>query len=321
MDRLFVMSMNHPISRRTALKKLLKISGTMAISAFSGQAFNDLGSVWAKPGKKGFTVEVIGQKKEYSVKELTKKVFEAAGGITQFISKGDVVVIKPNISWARRPDLAATTNPEVLEGVIEFCFDAGAKKVRIADHTINNAKRCFAITGVGMVAKKTNADLVYPRSSLMKEMRIHGHRLDVWPVFIPFIEADKIINVPVAKDHGLSTLTLGMKNWLGAVGGRRNVLHQDIHQSIVDLAQFFNPTITLIDAIRVMTTNGPSGGSLSDVTIKNTLILGNDQVAVDALAARLFGYSPEEIGFIRLAKKWGLGKYDPQQLDQKKVII
>jgi uncharacterized protein (DUF362 family) len=205
--------------------------------------------------------------------------------------------------------------------VIQLCYNAGAKKVRIADNTIHEARRCFAITGAGMVAKKTNADLIYPRSSLMKEMKIQGDRLDVWPVFIPILEADKVINLPVAKSHSLSILTLGMKNWIGAVGGRRNVLHQDIHQTVVDLAQFFKPTVTLIDAIRIMTKNGPSGGSLSDVVTKNTLILSNDPVAADALAAGLFNRRPEQIGFIRLAQTRDLGTYDLKLLDQQKVVL
>ena len=309
------------ITRRTAIKRLLQISGTLALSAITERPLGNLGRAWAENEGTGFIIEGLGQTEGYSIKDLTRKVFEAAGGITRFVSRGDVVVIKPNLSWARRPDLAATTNPEVLEGVIELCYEAGAQKVRIADHTINDAQRCFAITGVGSVAKNTKADLVFPRSSLMKEMKIHGHRLDVWPVFITLVEADKLINLPIAKDHGLSTLTLGIKNWIGGVGGRRSALHQDIHQSIVDLAQFFRPTITLIDAIRIMATNGPSGGSLSDVAVKNTLILSNDQVAGDALAAGLFGVSPEDLGFIRLGRKWGLGTYDFPQMAKRKVVL
>jgi uncharacterized protein (DUF362 family) len=313
--------MDYPITRRASLKRLLRISGAMACYAFSPWPLNGPGRLWAQSEKRGFIIEGLGQTKGYSVKELIRKVFEAAGGIGRFVSKGDVVAIKPNISWARRPDLAATTNPEVLAGVIELCYEAGAKKVRIADNTINDARRCFAITGAGVVAKETNADLVYPRSSLMKSMKLHGHRLDVWPVFVPLVEADKLINLPVAKVHGLTTLTLGIKNWIGGVGGRRYALHQDIHQSIVDLARFFNPTVTLIDATRIMVENGPSGGRPSDVAMKNTLILSDDQVAADALAAGLFGYSPEQIGFITLGQRRGLGTYDLAQLDQKKVIL
>ena len=217
--------MNTLITRRSAIKRLLAISGTVAFSALTEWPFGDLRGGWAETASNGFIVEGHGQTEDYSVKELIKKVFEAAGGMARFISRGDVVAIKPNISWARRPDLAATTNPEVLEGLIELCYEAGAKKVRIADHTIHDARRCFAITGVGSVAKKTDADLVFPRASLMKRMKINGHRLDVWPVFVPLVEADKLINVPIAKDHGLSTLTLGIKNWIGGVGGRRYALH------------------------------------------------------------------------------------------------
>ena len=313
--------MDYPITRREWIKKLFRISGGVAISGTMAWPFQTPFSAWASPGKEGFLVEGEGQTTGYSVKDLTGKVFDAAGGIETFISKGDVVVIKPNISWARAPRFAATNNPEVLEAVIELCLDAGAKKVRIADNTINDARRCFAITGAGMVAKKTGADLVYPRSSLMRDMKIGGRRLDVWPVFVPLKEADKVINLPVAKDHVLSKLTLGMKNWIGAVGGRRNALHQDIHQTIVDLAQFFKPTITLIDATRIMVRNGPSGGSASDVETKNRLILSNDPVAADARAAQLFGLQPERIGFIRLGEKQGLGTYDLHKLDQKKVIL
>jgi len=266
-------------------------------------------------------VEGVGEADTYSVKELTRKVFESAGGMEQFVSRGDVVVIKPNISWARSPHLAATTNPEVIEAVIELCQEAGAKKVRIADNTIHDARQCFALTGAGMVAKRTGAELVYPRSSLMKRMKIHGNRLDVWPVFVPCVEADKVINLPIAKHHSLSTLTLGMKNWIGAVGGSRWSLHQDINDSIVDLARFFKPTVTLIDAIRVLKRNGPSGGSPSDVDVKNALILSNDPVAADARAALLFNRDPEKIWFIHLAGKRGLGTWDPATLDQKKVVL
>jgi uncharacterized protein (DUF362 family) len=313
-----VLAMNNLVTRRKALKRLLRVSGGLLFSGFS---MGGLSSLWAKPEKRAFLVEALGQKDGYSVGELTTRVFEAAGGITRFVSPGDVVVVKPNISWARRPDLAATTNPLLLEAVIRLCQEAGARRVRIADNTINDPRRCFALSGAGAVAKKTGAELIYPRSLLMREMKLGGSRLDVWPVFVPLVEADKLINLPVAKHHGLTTLTLGMKNWMGAIGGRRSALHQDIQQSIVDLARFFNPTFTLIDATRIMITNGPSGGRLSDIVTKNTLILSDDQVAADAKASMLFGLNPQQIGHILLGQRWGLGTYDSQQLDQKKVIL
>lgn len=315
------MNFEKAVTRRESIKKLLRVSGCLTFAGTAAFASDLAESSRSATANNGFMVEGVGKTSDYSVKELTRKTFEAAGGMSKFISKGDVVVVKPNISWARRPEMAASTNPYVMEAVVELCQEAGAQKVRIADNTIHDVRRCFALTGAGMVAKNTGADLIYPRSSLMRRMKLQGNRLDIWPVFVPLVEADKVINLPVAKHHSLSTLTLGMKNWIGAVGGRRNKLHQDIHMTIVDLAQFFNPTLTLIDSIRIMTRNGPSGGSTADVAQKNTLILSDDPVAADARAARLFGRKPEQIGFIKLGQKWGLGTYDFQKLARKKVTL
>jgi uncharacterized protein (DUF362 family) len=315
------MKFDQPITRRESIRKLLKWSGCITLAGAARWSLFELPEARATAANQKFIVEGIGQTDDFSVKDLTQKVFEAAGGMGQFVSKGDVVVIKPNISWAKPPHMAATTNPEVLQAVIELCQEAGAKKVRIADNTIDNAQFCFSVSGAKAVSKKTGADLVYPGSSLMREMKLQGDRLDVWPVFLPLVEADKVINLPVAKHHILSSLTLGMKNWFGAIGGRRGKLHRDIHPNIVDLAQFFNPTITLIDATRIMTRNGPSGGSTSDVAKKNTLILSDDPVAADAKASLLFGKRLKDIGYIRLAEKRGLGTQDFSKLLQKKVSV
>ncbi|MGD2272229.1 MAG: DUF362 domain-containing protein [Desulfobacterales bacterium] len=315
------MHFEKPITRRESIKRLIKVSGCIALTGAAPWSTRSPASAWAASENRKFMIEGIGQANGYDVKALTRKTFEAAGGMQQFVSKGDVVVIKPNISWARRPDLAATTHPEVLQAVVELCLEAGAKRVRIADNTIHDARRCFAITGAGMVAKNTGSDLIYPRSTLMKDMRLGGNRLGVWPVFVPLIEADVLINLPVAKHHSLSSLTLGMKNWIGGVAGSRWSLHQDINQSIVDLAHFFKPAITLIDAVRIMTRNGPSGGSTAYVEAKNTLILSNDPVAADARASLLFGHKPKNIGFIRLAQKQGLGSSDFKQLLFQQVTL
>ena len=313
--------MEHPITRRDSIKKICQLSGGIMLGGISAGPLSARAFASPEPKTDKFVVEGIGLEPGYSVKALMKMLLEAVGGLEKFVSRGDVVVIKPNISWARRPQMAACTSPEVMQAIIELCQEAGAKKVRIADNTIHDATQCFALSGAGMVAKQTGAELIHPRASLMRDMKVGGRRLDVWPVFAPVVEADKVINVPIAKVHSLSVLTLGMKNWIGAVGGRRSALHQDIHQTIVDLAQFFKPTLTLIDATRIMISNGPSGGRESDAVEKNRLILSNDPVAADAKAAGLFDMRPEQIGFIRLGQSQGLGVYDLEQLDQKQVTL
>jgi uncharacterized protein (DUF362 family) len=315
------MKFDQKITRRQSIRKLLKWSGCLTLAGATRWPLFELPAARATVANQKFIIEGIGQTDNFSVKNLTQKVFEAAGGIRQFVSKGDVVAIKPNISWARSPKMAATTNPEVLQAVIELCQEAGAKKVRIADNTMDTAKFCFSVTGAANVAKITGAELIDPDSSLMREMKLHGDLLDVWPVYLPIVEADKVINLPVAKDHILSSVTLGMKNWFGAIGGRRGSLHREIHPNIVDLVQFFKPTVTLIDATRIMSRNGPSGGSTSDVVTKNTLILSDDPVAADGKAALLLGKEPQNIGHIKLAEKRGLGTYDFSKLLQKKVSV
>ena len=306
------------ITRRETLKRILHWGGALATYGITAGLVPRRG-IAAPP--EGFLVEAVGETAEYDVKALVRAVFDEAGGMGRFVSRGDVVAIKPNVSWARSPEMAATTHPEVLEAVIELCQNAGAKKVRIVDHTIHDARRCFAVTGAGAVAEKTGAELVFPRNSLMREMRIHGHRLDVWQVYTPLLEADRLINLPIAKHHGLTTLTAGMKNWIGGVGGRRSALHQDIHQTIVDLAQFFRPTVTLVDAVRILVRNGPVGGNPDDVAVRNTLILSDDPVAADVRAAGLFDVEPDSVGAIRLAEKWGLGTADPGTLNLKRVTL
>ncbi len=203
---------DHPVTRREALSGIFKLTGGIAVAC--GLSFPLLPTrLYAETKPANWIIEGYGQSAGYSINALTRKMFESAGGISTFISKGDIVVIKPNISWAQPPHLAATSHPEVVQAVIELCQEAGAKKVRIADNTIHDARRCFSVTGVGLVAEKTGAELVDPKSSMMKEMNLKGERLKLWPVFTPIVEADKVINLPVAKVHGLSDLTLGMNDF------------------------------------------------------------------------------------------------------------
>jgi uncharacterized protein (DUF362 family) len=299
---------------------MLKFTGGIALTCgLSWPLTENILQAETKPGS--FIVEGAGNPSGYSIRELARKMFESVGGIQKFVSKGDVVVLKPNVSWAQPPHLSATTHPEVIEAVVELCQEAGAKKVRIADNTIHDARRCFAVTGVGKVAEKTGADLIFPRSALMKDMNLKGERIDLWPVYTPLVEADKVINLPVAKVHALSGLTLGLKNWIGAVGGRRPALHQDIHKTIVDLAGFFKPTLTLIDATRIMIANGPSGGSESDVKPMHRMILSNDPVAADTKAAELFGKTPDNIKFIQIAESRGMGTTDIGKLNRFQVSV
>ena len=244
-----------------------------------------------------------------SPRVLVRRTLDALGRMNRFVAKGDVVVIKPNAGWDRTPQQAANTNPEVVAELARLCFDAGAKKVLVCDVSINDARLCFERSGIGAAATSAGASIVLPSQRLFRDANLHGEILGVWPVFEPFLTADKVINVPVAKHHSLSAVTLGMKNWYGILGGSRQRLHQQIHESIVDLAAFMRPALTVIDCWRVLLRNGPSGGNTEDVLEARTLVAATDPVAADAWTAREFWHlDAAALPYLKLAEARGLGK-------------
>lgn len=239
--------------------------------------------------------------------QLVDAAVQALGGMKRFVSRGDRVLVKPNIGWDRKPRLAANTNPEVVARLVELCLDAGAKQVTVMDRPCNDPRRCYANSGIEAAAKKAGARVVHADTDRVKSIDFKGEVLDEWDVFDEILKADVRINVPVAKHHSLARVTLGMKNWMGCVGGFRGRMHQDIHNSVVDLAAWFRPALTVLDAYRMLVTNGPSGGRLKDVRIARTLCAGVDPVAVDTFGASLFDLEPDDLKFLSLAEKRGLG--------------
>jgi uncharacterized protein (DUF362 family) len=252
---------------------------------------------------------------------ITREALAALGGMKRFVSRGDKVLIKPNIGWDRTPELAATTNPEVVQTLVELCLEAGAKEVTVMDNTINQAARCYARSGIAAAAKAGGAKVPFVNEYRLKKMDLKGEWLKEWDVFTDFIETDKLINVPIAKHHSLSRLTMGMKNWLGAIGGARNQLHQKIDEAVVDLAAFFKPQLTVLDAYRILTRNGPQGGRTSDTHLRKTVVAGADAVAAETAGAGFFDLGPDELVYLKLAARRGLGQTDLEKLTIEKRTV
>lgn len=251
----------------------------------------------------------------------TKAAIEALGGIKKFISRGDIVVIKPNIAWDRLPEYAANTNPEVVATVARLCLDAGAKKVKIFDRTVNDPRRCYVQSGIADAVKPLGVGLEYVDERKFKDVEINGQVLKSWPLYTDILEADKVINIPIAKHHGLAKLTMAMKNWMGVMGGFRSNIHQKLDESLVDLSMKIKPTLTILDAVRILVANGPQGGNLSDVKRLDTVIAGIDQVAVDSYGATLFGMKGSDLGYVRLAYSRGIGIMNLEKLKIKKIEL
>jgi uncharacterized protein (DUF362 family) len=252
---------------------------------------------------------------------ITKAAVAMLGGMARFVGKGDKVVIKPNIGWDRTPEMAACTNPEVVKALVELVLDAGAKKAIVIDNTTNQALRCYVRSGIQEAVKEAGGDMLFVDDYRVKKMALNGDWLEEWDLVLDVVEADKVINVPIAKHHSLCRLTMGMKNWLGATGGARSQFHQAIDKVVVDLAAFFKPQLTVLDAYRILVRNGPQGGRVSDTQLVKTVVAGTDPVAVDAMGASFFAVAPHELPYLGLARERGLGEFELEKvrLEKRKI--
>ncbi|MDD5555697.1 MAG: DUF362 domain-containing protein [bacterium] len=239
--------------------------------------------------------------------EMVRKAVDAIGGIGRFVSRGDRVVIKPNASWDRTPEQGANTDPGMAAALTEISLKAGAREVVAIDHTLGEPRRCLERSGIGPAVTRAGGRIRFQGERVFREVDTEGAGVGSWPVMVPLLEADRFINVPVVKQHGLSALTAAMKNLFGVLGGSRFRLHPAIDESITDMAAFVRPTLVILDATRVMVRNGPSGGRADDLIHPRTIAAGTDQVALDAFAASLLGLRPEEVGHVRRAHERGLG--------------
>jgi uncharacterized protein (DUF362 family) len=249
----------------------------------------------------------------------TRAAIQALGGMSTFIKAGDRVMIKPNLAWKRIPEQAATTNPDVIAELCRLCLDAGAKEVVIFDSPCDPGAATFQSSGIIAAAQSVGCEAIYPDKSDYIKLSFGGAVIDRWAVWKEFPKFDKVINAAIVKHHCQSRATAGMKNWYGILGGDRGLLHQDIHGSIVDLASAIKPTLTVLDAQRVLMRNGPTGGSLGDVKESKAVAAGIDPVALDAWAITELEQEIRKVAFMGLAEARKLGTSDWHSLRLKEV--
>ena len=256
---------------------------------------------------------VVGKGKDYPA--LTRSVLEKLGGMNAFVKKGDKVVIKPNIGWARPVELAANTHPEVVTALVRLALDAGAGKVMVFDVSCDDARMCYTKSGIRDAVEAIKDDRVscpYVDQRMFMPVKIaSGKAVQQWDHIVrDAIDADCYINVPVAKTHGLTKLTLGFKNIMGICGGNRGAIHQRIADKLVDLHMLVKQKLVVIDATRILTAHGPNGGTLENVKTLDTIIASTDPVAADAYATTLFGMKPTDLQTTVVAHQRGLGEID-----------
>lgn len=280
---------------RRAFLKLMGMSSVFAEGVFRGLLAAEQSTVAVAEGK------------DYG--RTARGAVNLLGGMRRFVKPGDVVVIKPNMGWDRTPAQAANTHPLVVRALAEEAIAAGAKRVKVFDRTCNDERRCYVQSGMSEALKGLRGvELKFIENERFRKVAINGKALREWELYGEALAADVFINVPVAKHHGLTRLTLGLKNVMGVMGGNRGGVHRNIEEALADINGVVKSHLTVIDATRILTDHGPQGGDLKDVKVLNTVIASTDIVAADAYATTLFGLKPADIAVTVAAHRRGLGE-------------
>ncbi len=323
-----------PVSRRDFIRQgtgIVTVSAVAAYLMFAPEDFplalKDVSGLRSQPQAQPFQLADfrvpkatgqfdLGIGRKGNVRVKLQKALDGIGGITHYIKPGDIVLIKPNVAFDRAPILGTTTNPAIIEELIRLLLvDCRAREVRVADNPIESPADCFAKSGIRLAAEHSGGRVFLPDSNAFEMLYTPGAVLiEEWPFFKrPFRNVNKVIGVAPVKDHNLCQASMGLKNWYGLLGGRRNQFHQNIHEIISDLSIMIKPTLTILDGTHILMENGPTGGDPSYVKAGDTILAGLDPVAMDAWA---FQHLLERAGrlpeYLYKAEEKGSGNIDFQ---------
>jgi uncharacterized protein (DUF362 family) len=300
------------MDRREFIRSALQLA--IAAAAVGGTPWLDLTALAAPLS----AAPPLAVRKGKDIPATVRAAVTALGGMGAFVKAGEVVVVKPNIGWDRTVELAANTHPLVVRTVVELCLEAGAKKVLVFDRTCNDPRRCYVQSGIagaveGLKSPKVSIEQIDRRAFIDVDIK-GGIDQQRWSFYQPALNADRFINLPIAKHHSISTVTVGMKNIMGVIGGNRGTMHRNIAEALADINTIIRSDLTIVDATRILIANGPQGGRLEDVKVLDTIIASPDIVAADAYSATLFGLQPRDIAFIVAGAKRGLGTLDLEKV-------
>ena len=302
------------ISRRSFLIKALGMLGGMVVSAIPIQIIKLIAADASTRSNSSIAVISSKDLSKKSIERMVKKAFGEFGGVKRFIKKGMKVVIKPNIAWNSPPERAHNTNPYLVEAAARLCKQAGAE-VTIFDRTCNNARLSYQASGIADAARRAGVKIEHIDSRKFIKVSVpRGLSKKELLVYKPILDADFVINMPIAKHHSSSGLTLSMKNLMGVIGGNRGKFHFGLHENIVDFTKTIRVDLVICDALRILTRFGPNGGTPDDIREPKSIIMGTNPVSVDAYAATLFGISPSKLKYISLASKEGMGEIRPNKM-------
>jgi uncharacterized protein (DUF362 family) len=255
---------------------------------------------------------------------IVKAALASLGGMERFVKQGQNVIIKPNICVDYHPpEYAATSNPVVVATLVALCLAAGAKRVRVMDSPFAgiSATSAYSASGIEEAVKAAGGEMEVMSPIKFAKFDIPaGKSITSAEIYRDVLETDVLIDVPIAKQHSLARLTLGGKNLLGVVSDP-NQFHSNLGQRVADLVSVVRPTLTVVDAFRILVDHGPTGGSLNDVKQANTIIASHDIIAADAFGATLFGLTGAEVPFIKKGAEMGLGTLDLTSVKVEEINV
>jgi len=254
---------------------------------------------------------------------ITRAAIDTLGGMASFVSSGFDVIIKPNMCTDYYPpEYATTTNPTVVATLVSMCLEAGAKRVRVMDYPFGGTPQsAYEISGISQAVEAAGGEMhIMSRPKYTRVDIPQGRDLTEVEIYPDILEADLLINVPIAKHHGSTRLTLGGKNLMGVILDR-NLMHINLSQRIADLTSLVRPALTVVDAVRILTNHGPTGGDLADVMQLDTVIASRDIVAADSYATTLFGLTGADIGYIQASSELGLGTMDLGSINIQEINL
>jgi uncharacterized protein (DUF362 family) len=231
--------------------------------------------------------------------------------VDTILSVNRPILIKPNYINSKHPSTGITTDSRVIEGIVKFLRQRGIQEITIGEGSgFADTFQAFKTAGVDEVAERWGVKLVDLNKDVFVEVKPSSPlSLKKTRVAKTALEST-IISVPKLKPHRIATVTLSLKNMMGALASKGTMHTGRLSENIADLASVLRPSISVVDGIIAGEGHETSGCPVE----MNLVIAGIDPVAVDAVGSAVMGIDPAEVKHLLLAERKGLGTCNLKQI-------
>jgi uncharacterized protein (DUF362 family) len=251
-----------------------------------------------------------------NVRAALLKHFNLHGGISAFVSRGDKVLVKPNMIAPKPASCAVQTDPAVIIELAKILLDFGAKPFVADSSAWANAAACAEALGIVEPLKRLGVRIKQLSRPVKCTLEHSGTKIGISSVAL---EADKIINLPKLKTHQQLVATIAVKNMFGCVSGkakaiwhyRKGATSENFCTMLIDIYKLLGPVLTIIDAVVAMEGPGPIRGNPKKL---GWLVASVDPMAAEVICCDLIGFNPEQLPLIRAAEKIGFGCTNKQNI-------